>query len=313
MGLLQNFHQPASPGQLSLGGFIQVASELGEGGHLAVLGQIQPQAPGHLLHGLDLGVAADPRNRKTHVDGRADAGIEQFRFQINLPVGNGNHVGGNIGGHVPGLGFDDGQRRQGPPAQSIAHFGRSLQEAGVQIEDVARISFAPRRTAEKQGKLAVGLGMLGKVVVNAQGVAPRIPEILAHGAPRIRGDVLQRRRVRGRRRHYGGIFHRPVFPEDIHHARYGRPFLPDGDIEAIDSGALLVDDRIDGNGRLAGPAVADDQLALSPADGDHGVDGLQAGLQGLFHRHAGDDSRGLLFDVAEILGLDGGAFIERLA
>jgi hypothetical protein len=183
----------------------------------------------------------------------------------------------------------------------------------VQIEDVARISFAPRRAAQKQGKLAVGLGMLGKVVVNAQGVVPRIPEILAHGAPRIRGNILQGRRFRGRRRDDGSIFHRPVFPEDIHHSRYGRPLLPDGDIEAVDPGTLLVDDRIDGNGGLAGAAVTDDQFALPPPDGNHGVDGFQTRLQRFLHRHPSDDSRGFLFDIAEVLGLDGRALIQRLA
>ena len=33
----------------------------------------------------------------------------------------------------------------------------------------------------------------------------------------------------------------------------------------------LVDDRIDGNGSLAGLTVADDQLALATTDGNHGV------------------------------------------
>ena len=43
------------------------------------------------------------------------------------------------------------------------------------------------------------------------------------------------------------------------------------------SGVLLVDDRVDGDRRLAGLAVTDDQLALAAADRDHRVDGLDAG------------------------------------
>ena len=54
--------------------------------------------------------------------------------------------------------------------------------------------------------------------------------------------------------------------------------------------ALLVDDRVDGDGGLAGLAVADDELALAAADGDHRVDGLDAGLQRLLDRLALDDA-----------------------
>jgi hypothetical protein len=49
---------------------------------------------------------------------------------------------------------------------------------------------------------------------------------------------------------------------------------------------LLVEDRVECHGGLAGLAVADDQLALAAADRDHGVDGLEAGGHGLVHRLA---------------------------
>ena len=47
---------------------------------------------------------------------------------------------------------------------------------------------------------------------------------------------------------------------------------------------------IDGDGRLAGLAVADDQLALAAADRDHRVDGLEAGLERLRDGFAEDDA-----------------------
>ena len=50
--------------------------------------------------------------------------------------------------------------------------------------------------------------------------------------------------------------------------------------------ALLVDDRVDRHGGLAGLAVADDQLALAAADRHHRVDRLEAGLHRLRHRLA---------------------------
>jgi hypothetical protein len=46
-----------------------------------------------------------------------------------------------------------------------------------------------------------------------------------------------------------------------------RLLLADGDVDADNVLALLVDDRVDGDGGLAGLAVADDQLALAAADG----------------------------------------------
>ena len=54
--------------------------------------------------------------------------------------------------------------------------------------------------------------------------------------------------------------------------------LPDGDVNADDVATFLVDDGINGQGGFAGLPVADDKLALSTADGDHGVYGLYAGL-----------------------------------
>ena len=64
---------------------------------------------------------------------------------------------------------------------------------------------------------------------------------------------------------------------------------------------------------LAGLAIADDQLALAAADQDHGVDGLDAGLQRLFDRLAVDDARRLELDVAELVGADRALAVDRLA
>ena len=60
----------------------------------------------------------------------------------------------------------------------------------------------------------------------------------------------------------------------------------------------LVEDRVDGDRRLAGAAVADDQLALAAADRDHRVDRLDAGLERLLHRLALDDARRLELERA---------------
>ena len=98
----------------------------------------------------------------------------------------------------------------------------------------------------------------------------------------------------------------PASVERLDDLRHGRALLADGDIDAIELGllvgagvdGLLVDDGVDGDGGLAGLAVADDQFALAAADRDQGVDGLQAGLHRLMHRLARNDAGRLDVDAA---------------
>jgi hypothetical protein len=90
------------------------------------------------------------------------------------------------------------------------------------------------------------------------------------------------------------VLHRPIpFQRGDHLPHLGQ-LLADGDVDAQQVLALLVDDRVDGDGRLAGLPVADDQLALAAPDGDHRVDGLDAGLHRRVHvlalDHAGGDA-----------------------
>ena len=65
--------------------------------------------------------------------------------------------------------------------------------------------------------------------------------------------------------------------------------------------------------RLAGLAVADDQLALAAADGGHRVDGLQAGLQRLVHRLALHDGGRLQLERAALLADDLTEAVDRRA
>jgi len=77
--------------------------------------------------------------------------------------------------------------------------------------------------------------------------------------------------------------------------------------------APLVDDRVHGDGRLAGRAVADDELALAAADGDHRVDRLDAGLQGLFHGLPLDDARRDNVHLARLGRVDRPEAVDRPA
>ena len=59
---------------------------------------------------------------------------------------------------------------------------------------------------------------------------------------------------------------------------------------------LLVQDGVDGNGRFAGLAVADDQLALTASDRHHRVNGKDAGLHRLVYRFTRYHTRSLSLD-----------------
>src|SRR5204863_5593948 len=76
---------------------------------------------------------------------------------------------------------------------------------------------------------------------------------------------------------------------------------------------LLVDDGVDRDRGLAGLPVADDELALTAADGNHRVDGLEAGLERLLDRLALDDAGGLDLDAASSLALDGTLAVDGLS
>ncbi len=60
-------------------------------------------------------------------------------------------------------------------------------------------------------------------------------------------------------------------------------------------------------------AIADDKLALAPADRRHGVDGLDARLQRLVHGTARDDAGGLEFHPPELARLDVALSIDGIS
>ncbi len=113
--------------ELRLRRLIQLGTEQRKGREFAVLRQIQTQRSGHLAHGFDLRAAAHAAHRKTDVDGRPYVGVEQIGQQEDLAVGDGNHVGRNVGGNVAGLRFDDREARSAirRPSSSFSFAARS--------------------------------------------------------------------------------------------------------------------------------------------------------------------------------------------
>src|SRR6266702_1158376 len=95
--------------------------------------------------------------------------------------------------------------------------------------------------------------------------------------------------------------------------RHGGGPLPDGDVDTDDALALLVDDGVERDRRLAGLTVANDQLALAASDRNHGVDGLDPGLERRVDRLAGDHTGRHLLDRRELFRFDRALAVDRLA
>ena len=182
----------------------------------------------------------------------------------------------------------------------------------MEIEHVAGVCLAPRRAAQVEGELAIRPRLLGQVVVAAQHLFALLHEVLAHRATCVWGDEVERGGVRGGRGDDDREIHRAVLFQGRGDARDRSRVLPDGDVDADEVLALLVDDRVEEDRRLAGESVADDQLALAATDGDHRVDGLDAGLHRAVHPFAGDYARRDLLDRQRFAGLDRALAVERL-
>ena len=87
-----------------------------------------------------------------------------------------------------------------PPPRCSPKLGGALQQARVNVEDVARIGLASRRLAQSAAPARDGGGVLGQVVDDDQGMAAAVAEILRHREARVRGEPLQPRRAVSRRR-----------------------------------------------------------------------------------------------------------------
>ncbi len=84
-----------------------------------------------------------------------------------------------------------------------------------------------------------------------------------------------------------------VLAQRVHHSGHRRAPLAHGAIDGDHLGARLIENGVHGHSGLARLPVADDELALPAADGDQGVHGLDAGLQGRRDRGPVHDGGGL--------------------
>ena len=148
-----------------------------------------------------------------------------------------------------------------------------------------------------------------------------VAEVFAHGAAGERREVLQRRRLGCGRGDHDRVVERAVLLQHLHELGDRRPLLADGDVDAVELGLLvaaridrfLVEDGVEDDRRLAGLAVADDELALAAADGDQRIDRLEAGRHRLVHRFARQDARRLHVDAHLLVELDRALAVDGVA
>lgn len=77
-------------------------------------------------------------------------------FHTNLSICDGNDISWDVGRHITGLGLNHRQGSEGAASKVVIHLGSSLQQTGMQVEDITGIGLTTRRTTQQQGHLTVG-------------------------------------------------------------------------------------------------------------------------------------------------------------
>src|SRR3984893_9219287 len=191
----------------------------------------------------------------------------------------------------------------------------------MQIEHVAGIGFAARRTAQQQRHLAIGHRLFRQIVVDDDGMHAVVAEVFAHGAAGERRDVLHWRRIGGGGSDNDRIFQCALLFQHLDELRHRRALLADRDVDAIQLDflvglgveRLLVEDGVERDRGLAGLAVADDQFALAAADRDQRIDRLQPGRHRFVDRFAWNDAGRLDVNPLAFRRLDRALAVDRIA
>jgi len=183
--LLEELGELLATVELLLGGGIEIRSELGKGSDLTVLGKLELERTGDLLHGLDLSGGTDTRDGETDVNGGADTLEEELGLKENLTVSDGNHIGGDVGRHITSLGLNNGKGGQRSATVVLVHLGCSLEETRMEIEDITGVSLTTRGSSEEEGHLSVSDSLLGQIVIDDQGVHAVVTEELTDSASRV--------------------------------------------------------------------------------------------------------------------------------
>jgi hypothetical protein len=273
--LLEELGELLTTVELLLGGGIKIGTELGEGGDLTVLGKLELHGTGNLLHGLDLGGGTDTGHGETDVNGGADTLVEELSLQEDLTVSDGNNVGGNVSGHITSLGLNNGEGGKGTSTVVIVHLGGTLEETGMEVENISGVSLTTRGATEEEGHLAVSNSLLGEIVVDDKSVHAVVTEVLTDGASGVGGQELEGSGVGGSGSNNNGVLEGVTFAEETNDVGDGGALLTNSDVDAVKGLrlvasfvlSLLVKDGVNSNSGFASLTITNDEFTLSTANG----------------------------------------------
>src|SRR5688500_11474840 len=148
--LLHHLGDTLAATQLRLGRLVEVRAELRERGELAELREVGLQALHDRLHRLRLRIATDARHRETRVHRGPDALVEEVGLEVDLAVGDRDDVGRDVRGDVVRLRLDERERGERAATVLLVQPRGALEEARVEIEDVARVRLAAGWTPREE-------------------------------------------------------------------------------------------------------------------------------------------------------------------
>jgi hypothetical protein len=144
---------------------------------------------------------------------------------------------------------------------------------------------------------------------------------LTHGGTGEGSDVLKRSGLGSGGGDNDGVLHGVVLLKSLDKLGDGGSLLTDGDVDAVKLlglvlavvPPLLVEHGVEGDGSLTSLTVTNDQLTLTTADRNHGVDGLETSLYGLVDGVTGKNTGGLLLGTTLLGGVDGTLAIDGVS
>ena len=148
-----------------------------------------------------------------------------------------------------------------------------------------------------------------------------VAEELAHGAAGEGRQELHGCGIGSRGGDDDRVGQRAALLQHLDELGDGGSLLPDRHVDAVELDLLvaglvqrlLVQEGVQNDRRLAGLAVADDELALTATDRYQGVDSLETGRHRLVHRFPWQDARGLDVDPHALVALDGALAVDGVA
>lgn len=77
------------------------------------------------------------------------------------------------------LSFNDGEGSERATTMNFVHLGGTFEQTGVEVEDIAGVSFTTWGTTKQQGHLTIGNSLFGQIVENDQSVFAVVTEKLS--------------------------------------------------------------------------------------------------------------------------------------